>query len=357
MPSSTSNSETRCPSAPYTTLWLSVTSLVVFFLCISEFYWRKEGFLPNIVDSQIFWSEHRHRVYTVNGRKKLVIVGTSRAQLGIDPTVLNETFPEFDTIQLAIDGALPFEIIKDLCTDPKFDGIILADVTVPFLCVTDSTSKRKELEYLSYYHHTFQTAAAFEKRMNASMGVFLQSHLVIFSPALSFKSLLYSRLNPEWLYFHMHTNRFRPAFYYDRLTPEELLVHKTKRIERITQHTTLLTPQEKLKEIAQNDLRPLYAQLRQRGGHMVLVRMPTTGAHWQVDERMAPKATYWDTLEGLTGIPTLHFLDYPALSKFDCPDTSHLDARDVTEFTRTLSQIFRTKLNTNKMSTNMEPAP
>ena len=357
MPSFTSNSETRCPSAPYLTIGLSVASLVVFFLCISEFYWRNEGFLPNIVDSKLFWSEHRHRVYTEQSRKKLVIVGTSRAQLGIDPTVLNQTFPEFDTVQLAIDGALPFEVIKDLCTDPKFDGIILADVTVPFLCVTDSVSKRKELEYVSYYHNTFQTAAAFEKRMNASMGVFLQSNLVIFSPVLSFKSLLYNRLKPEWLYFHMHKNRFRPAFYHDRLTPEALLDHKNQRVERITKQVALRIPHKKLEDIAQNELHPLYAQLRQRGGHMVFVRMPTTGAHWQADEHIAPKAEYWDTLEALSGIPTIHFLDHPELSKFDCPDTSHLDARDVTEFTQNLGLILREKWYAQTMPTNMEQTP
>jgi hypothetical protein len=345
VPSSTSNSETRCPSLPYTSLWVSVIALVLFFLSTSEIYWRNKGFLPNIVDNKLYWSEHRHRVYSQHGRKKMVVVGTSRAQLGIDPTILNENFPEFDTIQLAIDGALPFEVIKDLCTDPKFDGIILADVTVPFLCVTDSINKQKELEYITYYHNTFQTAASIEKRMNASMGVFLQSNFVIFSPVLAFKSLLYTRLHPDWLYFHMQKNRFRPAFYYDRLSPEALQMHRTKRIASITQNEITRTPKSKFEHIAQKELRPLYDQLRKHGGNMVLVRMPTTDAHWEADEKMAPKAMYWDRLQILSGIPTIHFMDHENLSKFDCPDTSHLDAQDVPEFTHNLSHIVGDKLH------------
>jgi len=357
VPSSTSNSKTRCPSLPYATLWVSVISLIVFFLSMSEIYWRNKGFLPNIVDSKLFWSEHRHRVYSKNGHKKIVIVGTSRAQLGIGPTILNETFPEFETIHLAIDGALPFEVIKDLCTDPNFDGIILADVTVPFLCVTDSISKQKELEYIAYYHNTFQKVASLEKRMNASMGVLLQSNFVIFSPVLVFKSLLYNRLHPNKLYFHMQKNRFRPAFYYDRLTSEELRDHRTKRINNITKNEITRIPSSKFEYIAQEDLKPLYAQLSKRGGNMVLVRMPTTGTHWEIDEQMAPKATYWDKLQTLSGIPTIHFMDNKTLSQFDCPDTSHLDAHDVPDFTRNLSHIVREKLYRDPTHTHREHIP
>lgn len=328
----------------YTRLWATALSLIVGLVCISEFYWRNNGFLPTIIDTQMYWGEHRHRIYSNQKKKKLVIVGSSRAQLGLDPIALGLAFPNFDIVHLAIDGALPFEVIKDLCQDDAFDGMILADVTVPFLCVTDPQLKQKELAYVSYYHNTFQTGAAFEKRLNTALSARIQSHLVIASSTLSFKELLYNRFNPQKKYYHMHRNRFRPAQYNTRISAEALAEHRTKRIASLTQNTITKVPIAKFEEMTRSELRPLYQRLQKRGGNMIFVRMPTTDEHWQIDEQMAPKKYYWDTLESRTGIPTIHFLDYSTLKDFKCPDTSHLDATDAPKFTKELAHIMHQKL-------------
>jgi hypothetical protein len=62
------------------------------------------------------------------------------------------------------------------------------------------------------------------------------------------------------------------------------------------------------------------------------------------DQLRAPKAEYWDRIETLSGIPTIHFADYPELASFDCPDNSHIDATDALEFTRRLIPIVKSKL-------------
>lgn len=329
---------------PYTQLWATALLLIVGFVGFSELYWRYNGFLPTIIDTKMYWSEHRHKIYNNHKKKKLVIVGSSRAQLGLDPIALGGAFPNFDIVHLAIDGALPFEVIKDLCHDDAFDGMILADVTVPSLCVTDEQLKQKELAYLFYYHNTFQTSAAIEKRLNTALSVHIQSHLVIASPALSFKELLYNKFNPKKLYYHMHPNRFRPAQYNTRLSAEALAEHRAKRIEGLTQNTITKVPISKFEEMTRGDLFALYQRLQKRGGNMIFVRMPTTDAHWQIDEQMAPKKYYWDNLESRTGIPTIHFLDYSTLKDFKCPDTSHLDATDAPKFTKELAHIMHQKL-------------
>lgn len=341
MHSSTSNSDTRKPTGEYIRFWMGIISLTTVFLVGSEYFWTGRGFLPSVVDSQVFWSEYRNHIYTTDKKKKLVIVGTSRAQLGIDPEILAREFVNHDVIHLAIDGALPYEVIKNLCEDPHFDGTILADVTVPFLCATDSAETVTERIYLSYYTHNFQSAAAYEKRLNTYLGALLQSQFTIFSPALSFKAILYSRFQPEWLYFHMLFNRFRPAHYLDRLTPQQLAKHRQERIERITQTPSKQISFAKFEDIAKNKLRTFNQEITSRGGQIFFIRMPTTGKHWQVDQELAPKHIFWDRLEELTGIPSIHFQDNPELSKFDCPDTSHLDARDVPEFTRALGKIIQ----------------
>ncbi|MBT3601777.1 MAG: hypothetical protein HN521_01815 [Candidatus Latescibacteria bacterium] len=354
MPSSTSNSNSRCPTAPYAKVWFYVVLLVGLFLTASEFHWRNAGFLPNIVDTKIFWSEHRHQVYTDQEHKKMVIVGSSRAQLGIDPVLLNEHFPEYQVVHLALDGALSTEVIKDLCNDPNFDGIILADLTVPFLCATDAAATQKERDYIHYYHDKFQTNSELEKRLNAQLGASFQSRFVILSPTLSFASLLYTRLNPKQLYVHMQKNRFRPAYYYDRLSEAERIKHRKKRIDGITKNPIAQISTERFTLATQEVLGDHYKKLRKRGGKIVLVRLPTTGEHWQVDQKMAPKTEFWDQLKTLTGIPTVHFKDYKELANFDCPDTSHLDAKDVPTFTNNLGQIVRSSLDDYDLKANHE---
>ena len=328
-------------------MWVGVLALSALLLIGSESVWRDKGFMPHVVDTQIYWAMNRSKVYTENNRKKIVIVGTSRAQLGIDPVTLAQELPQYDIVNLAIDGALPLGVIKDLCTDPDFDGLIVADVTIPFLCITEAQATQKEREYVSYYHGEFQTAAAIEKRTNTYLNTTLQSQFVIFSPVLSFKSLLYDRLKPNWLYFHMHLDRYRPAYYNDRMSPAQRKTHKEERINRLTANKIERVQIGKFETIAQNELRELYRTLQNRDGNMVFFRMPTTGEHWDIDEQMAPKTEYWDKLERWSGVPSIHFRDHASTANFDCPDTSHLDAQDVPKFTRSLATLIRQKLNLN----------
>ena len=78
-------------------------------------------------------------------------------------------------------------------------------------------------------------------------------------------------------------------------------------------------------------------RIRARGGRVILVRFPTSGALWtSVDERFYPRAEYWDVFAARTGMHMLHFQDVPGLAGFDCPDGSHIDAKDRTAFTEAL---------------------
>ena len=73
---------------------------------------------------------------------------------------------------------------------------------------------------------------------------------------------------------------------------------------------------------------------------MVFVRFPTTDEHLAASEAVNPKAEFWDRFAAATRATTVHFLDYPELSRFDCPDTSHLDKRDAPAFTSALGDIL-----------------
>ncbi len=337
-------SNTRIPNGSHVRTLALAATLLLLMLVSSETLWRYLGHRPDIADTKMFWSVHRHNVYERAGRRRLVIVGASRAELGIVPGVLQECFPGYEVIALAISDVPPFEIIRDLCQDAKFDGLILCSATVRML--RPATKDRIDKEYIAYYHGEFRTGAVLNKSLNAIIPAWLQSHVVIFSPSLSFKMLLKTRLKPKPLYLHMQYNRYRPAYYRDHMTPEQLSERRRRRIEKHRKSKALLTAAS-FRQIVQGELSNLYELVRARGGDMVLVRMPTAGEFWTKDESMTPKTEFWDRIEEWSGIPTVHFFDYPELSTFDCPDASHLDATDAPEFTRRLAAIVRRKFQAN----------
>ena len=71
--------------------------------------------------------------------------------------------------------------------------------------------------------------------------------------------------------------------------------------------------------------------------------MPSSGVQWAHTERTLPKREYWDAFAARTRAATIHFKDYPELSQFECPDYSHLDARDVPAFTKALAGILQAR--------------
>jgi hypothetical protein len=71
--------------------------------------------------------------------------------------------------------------------------------------------------------------------------------------------------------------------------------------------------------------------------------MPTCDERWTSDETVFPKARFWDQLAARTRAISIHFKDYPELSKFACPDTSHIASKDAPEFTRGVLAILKAR--------------
>ena len=69
-------------------------------------------------------------------------------------------------------------------------------------------------------------------------------------------------------------------------------------------------------------------RILQRGGTVVLLYMAGCGARREFEERLFPRAQYWDPLAHGTHAIAIATEDYPALSQFDCFDGSHIDAAD-----------------------------
>lgn len=332
MPLSISSSNSSNDRLPHVGNREFLAAIVCFIalLLVAELIVRSVGMLPSVADSKLLWSMHRHKA---RGSKVVAIIGSSRSQLGIDPEHVGLVFPGYRVVHLAIDGTPPFAVLKDLAEDENFDGIIVCDAFENFVL---PDVRGIASPWVRHYHDIFSLMGTWQKRFDTWCQVRLQTHFAVLSPAMGLASLL--ERGPYLSYIHMKPSRYRAAEYLTRMSAEQLTSHRNKRVVDLENHLakSKAVLVKEYRQMLHTHLLPLYDKLRARNANLVIVRMPTTGKSWSAMDAFFPKSKYWDSITDETGIPTIHFQDYSVLSKYDCPDTSHLDAKDAPEFTVSL---------------------
>lgn len=329
MPSSTFSSEDRIPAGSWAWTWAGALLLAGAALGALETGWRRAGHEPSVVDSPELWSWHRARVSDGNS-ETVALLGSSRIQLGISTPEFRACFPKADIRQLAVDGSMPLGTLMHLANDERFKGLAVCE---PIEVAFWSRNWYSQQAYLDYYRRKF----SWERGLNKRLSVALQEHWVVANPQVRLQKLLEGQW-PKPLYLITHADRSRDA-HYDRMS--NLAEHRRKRVELVLSSLTDRTsrdPEAWLKDALQ--LEASVKKIQARGGRVVFLRMPTSAEHWAVTEALYPKALFWDRFAERIGAPCIHFKDYPELSDFDCPDTSHLDARDKPRFTSALCQIL-----------------
>jgi hypothetical protein len=340
--SSISSSNDRAPAAPYLKLWGLALLLFLAVLAGLELFWRSSGQLASVTDDMFLWSYHRSRVYSQDGVKRLVILGSSRSMLGIVPEVLKREFPSYEVVHLAVDGHNPYASFRDLAEDERFDGILIVDMTEKSFFPDNQDAQQA---WVDYYHREWSSWGRIDKLLNMHIRVLLQSRLVMFNSVLNPRMLIANNFHLQPAYYSFRPDRYRPAFYYDRLTPEELLQARQRRLE-IVSRTERAAPgmESEFVQILNDQVHPLVAKLQSRGGEVVFLRMPTCDQHWAIDQANFPLQDYWAKIQPVTGARAIHFSNTEGLADFECPDTSHLDATDAPEFTARLSQVLKNRL-------------
>lgn len=341
MLSSTSNSNSRLPEAPYKRIWLLILCLLALALSLSEWLYRQKGFRPSIADTKMYWAIKRDQVYNQpKEKKKIVIVGASRAQLGIVPDSIQDELPGHKVVHLAVGGTQSLYILMDLAQDPNFNGTVFFSMIIPSL---DTNNVEAAKPWADYYHNHFDHYGNLGKRYNAWIQATLQQYLITMSTTLRLSEIVRLSFSLKPNYIHMQKSRYRAAYYYDLMTPKELMTHRSKRIKGLKMPTerTDIDHERVFQKLDYKTLITCYRQLKKKGGHLFLIRMPTTGEHWLHDEKFFPKDRLWDRISNITNIPSIHFQDYSELSAYTCPDTSHLDANDSPEFTKNLVKIIK----------------
>ena len=330
MPSSTSNSRNRIPGGRPWRPWVLALAVTLLALAGLEAAWRFSGIEPSLFDDKALWCMQRERLRG-GSPNDVALLGASRIMTGFVPAAFHETCPGYRLAQLAIDGAQPMATLRDLARDESFQGIVLYSVTAagPIGDVWE-----QQEPFVRFYREQWGPW----KRTIRVLRTALQSRFRLLAPDGSLPRVL-----PEVLRGRLpvqirrtHPNRFNEV-HYDRIA--DLPAYTRSRVERTRffyeTETTDLTPEAWATRLP--ELEGYVKAIQKRGGAVVLLRFPTSGAVWELDEAYLPKAQYWDRMARETGAATIHFKDVPTLCDFTCPEGSHLQYEDAVTFTKALA--------------------
>lgn len=332
VPSSTFNSD----QISRTNTWLKTlgTGLLAGILLITgwECYWRSAGFSPVIEDDLGIWAIER---LTLQKSKKTVIalLGASRMQLDVNPQLIEERTGA-KAVMLAIDGSSPLPVLEDLASDKSFHGFVLCSL-LPQWLADSRRGKSRSAKWVRKYHQQ-----KWSSWINTHLSILLQSIFVFRYPGLLPGKLWEKFLDgesPKPPYAPLRKDRYRQADY-SKTDIDRLRKARIKRQQEIVDRAKPLSQQEFTERIRK--IETMVQQIRSRGGQVIFLRLPSSGEIRDLEEKTWPRSKYWDHFATHVSAPAYHFADFPELSRFDCPDDSHLDYQDAKTFTYALVDIL-----------------
>ena len=318
--------------------WLSHCVVAVVFMVFMttafELYWRAKGERPSVSDSAQLWAMHRTQVDSEN-KQALVVLGASRAQIGIDPNILHEKLPGYEIHQLAVASAgSALRPLEDLAAD-QFSGIAICAVIASQL---EPSRWNDQQKYVSAFRENRELFRNFEFSCRA----FMESSLVSMRPRCGLRAFLSSLRNRGAYTPSSRTQKFDRHIEIDYSRVLDIEAVRESNLDKIrrtyeTRNFDVDAWTDRLKK-----LEAVCNQIKTSGGQVVLLRMPTSGPRVELDAIAYPRSEYWDELP--TSVPSavcVHSFDEPSLSRFECGDMSHLGRNDAREFTASLVDVLQ----------------
>jgi hypothetical protein len=310
-----------------------------------EAYWRAYGALPTYRNSDGEWAMQRRRVDAGEGNKT-VLIGSSRVLFDVQLPVWEKIAGE-RPIQLAIEGTSSVPVLEDLANDPRFTGRLLVGVA-PELFFSGFALRGNVVKI---YH---------KQGPSQRIGNWLSMHLL--EPYLAFDGRdfalatvvrrqawpLRPGLKPRTDVRELRVSDFdRNTHMWSKVEndPAYRALARSIWIEHLSgpPPPTMDTPAKLQNTIDRQIGRAVVAvaKLRARGVRVLFVRPPSTGPYLAFETKVFPRATTWDVLLQRTGVPGIHFQDYPQLQGYDQPEWSHLSASEAQRFTAALTPLVQ----------------
>lgn len=336
------------PANPVFKAAILMAVLVIAAIVSWELYLRNKGVDIAYDDEGPLWSHKRAMVYEP-ASTSTVFIGSSRIKFDLDIDTWEKITGDH-AIQLALEGSSPLPVLRDLANDEKFKGKLVIDITEPLCFLPIPYFQERPEKYVQYFHeitpaqrasfplnNALESRFVFLDKMNFSLNAVLDKLDVKDRPGVY--------QSPEFPMDFSRVQFNRQSKMTERFVADTNLQNQVRRV-----WSSLSVPpkgpppskeqvnagiQAKVQLIKQD-----IDKLRARGVQLIFVRTPSSGPMRMGEQMGFPREQYWDRILKETGSDGIHFLDYPELSRFECPEFSHLSPKDAITFTQHVARIL-----------------
>lgn len=319
--------------------------IVITVVTFWEISLRRNGVTLTYDDGPPLWSNTRAMVYEPSD-KAIVFIGSSRIKYDLDiPTWKKIT--TIHAVQLAVEGASPRPILEDLANDENFKGRLIVDVTEGLFFSNAPPNVETPNKYVDYFHKETpaQQASFFLNKPLESQFIFLDKDYFSLNgqlDALEIRSRPGVFMMPTFPINFSCTTFDRQEYMTASFAADANQCNKVKGNWQFFASLSKGAPPMSEKELNAIfiSVKKATDKIKARGGEVLFVRTPSSGPYLQGENRAFPRAKYWDKLLAITNCPGIHFLDYPVIDHFTCPEFSHLSRPDAITFTKHFIEIL-----------------
>jgi hypothetical protein len=335
-------------------LIISIIGLVAW-----EMYWRSQGIYPTFDDNEALWAVQRGRVEKATD-KDIILMGSSRVLFDIQ---LNEWESQIGVrpIQLAFVGNTPLPIFHDVVNNTDFNGTIIVGVTPGLFFST--TSPEAEIWQSSQSKVDYYKKRTYAQISNHLLSLPLQKNLAFISDDPGVDGIKLKELVGKINIGNRIIDSMPPFHEFGEIKEDRSLKMKQITVIDTAYANSIIKVWQYYMNVAKNGPPPDKAStmnfflkdldiFKARGGHVILIRCPSSGRLREIEKIGLPKADFWDDLVKQAQVKSYHFEDYDQLKNLKCPEESHLSAKDAQYFTTEIAKIMNADGALTQFKTN-----
>ena len=324
---------------------LLMATITILSITAWEIHLRKIGVTKTYDDGGPIWADKRDQVYEPM-EKTTVFIGSSRIKFDLDiPTW--ESITGNHAVQLACEGSNPVPILQNLADDINFKGRLVVDVTEGLFFSSSPGNLSTPEACMKYYKE--RTPA---QRISFEINHFLESQFAFldkdnFSLTAHLNKLPLKN-RPGVFAFPIFPWQFGCVNFDRQETMTPAFVADSNLHKRVTGIWEFFRKMSKDKPASGTKLDSMLTvvknstdKIKSRGGEVFFVRTPSSGPYFMREQMGFPRDKYWERILKETQCPGLHFMDYPAINHFVCPEWSHLKPTDAVLFTKEFIRILQ----------------
>lgn len=352
MPSYTSSSDRNVlpgiavPAQSWGRIGLIVVVLTALLIGAWELRVRSLGYGPSFDDTPGLWSMSRDRLARLDD--PIVIVGDSRIRFDLDHDITSKALGNRPVVSLAMNGSVARPVLSLLAKDETFKGTVLVSYTPNLFWAPGGPNLDSTLDWIA--KHDKRTVASTWGQwiglVPDALFAFVEKDDLALMKVLRHTFTLPNRagvMGPPRLPPYMcRVALDRREFMWSRLETDPAFAAEIQQIWKGLFSMARPLPPDLLAKLRGDVIADVRA-IQARGGEVIFVRFPSTGWLREWENETAPRATHWDPLIAESGCIGIHFEDDEELSKFQCPEWSHLTAADSVLFSQRLMQLIAEK--------------